>query len=124
MRKYMFILLFAVILIGLTGCGDDEVEPYSLYKYTEWTATDGYIIQIREDDCLIGKDGKAFNQVCEFDSNANGSGVAKITICDKNGYNCESEELEYYRTALRNNRSIYIYGRNFYYTGEVKKNSN
>lgn len=120
MRKVVCCMLILLTITLITGCDSESNDPYGLYKYTEWDSTDGYMIQIYDDDCIVGANGEAFDQVCEFDSNANDTGVAKITICDKYGYDCESVEMHYYHSGLEN-ESIYIYGRSFYYTGKVKR---
>lgn len=121
MKKIIIILL--IMIVTLTGCDDEPVDQYGLYKYTQWTSTDGYIIQLLEDTCKVGKDGEAFDQVCKFEPNASGTGVAKITICNKYGTDCQSIEKRYYKSSLENT-SIYIYGRTFYYTGKIKRNNN
>ena len=38
--------------------------------------------------------------------NAGGSGVAKITVCDSNGFDCDSSDLPYRSKLIK---SFYIY---------------
>lgn len=113
-------MLILLTITLITGCDSESNDPYGLYKYTEWASTDGYIIQLYDDDCIVRANGKAFNQVCKFDPNPNGSGVAKITVCNEYGFDCESVEAPYYNSGLEN-KSIYIYGQSFYYTGKVRR---
>ena len=124
MKKGFIMLFVTFVLLGITGC-EDSSSIYDFYKYTGWETTSGYVLQIRENDCLIGKDGKAFNQVCEFEANANNTGVAKLTICNSLGTDCDSLDLEYNRGTLKKGQSsIYIYGYTWYYTGKVSKTEN
>lgn len=122
MKKLFIMIFIAFMLLGMTGCDEDTSDPYEFYKYTGWKTTDGYVLQIREDDCLIGKDGKAFNRVCKFDANASDTGVAKLTICDNLGTNCDSLDLTYNKRKLTvGQSSIYVYGRTWYYDGTVSR---
>lgn len=120
MKKIICLFTISLFMIILTGCSDDETNKYDLYKYTSWKTTDGYVLQLLEDRCLVGKDGKANGNVCKFEPNASDSGVGLITLCNSYGNDCEKTEL-YYNMNDLSRSSIYIYGMTFHYTGTVAK---
>ncbi len=121
MKKIIMSLFLVSLLVCLTGCEEKEtsVDPYSQYNYTSWTNTSGYVIQILENSCKVGKDGKQIGNVCKFEANAGGSGVAKITVCDSNGFDCDSSDLPYRSKLIK---SFYIFGNTWYYSGDVIRN--
>ena len=120
MKKIICLFIISLFITMLTGCSDDEANKYDLYKYTSWKTTDGYVLQLLEDRCLVGKDGKATGNVCKFEPNASDSGVGLVTLCNSYGNDCEETEL-YYNMNDLSRSSIYIYGMKFHYTGTVAK---
>ena len=124
MKKAICLGLLCISLLGLTGCsGDTEgVNKYDLYKYTNWTSTDGYDLQLLDEACQLAKDDVAYRNVCKFESNASGTGVGVLELCDMYGTDCDKTDIRYYSsTKTLKGKSIIVYGKQFYYTGKLKR---
>ena len=124
MKKNIILSILCIIVLLITGCDDgsssttSNTESPSL-KYTWWQNTDGTVIQLLDNECILGKDGKAKSNVCKFIDNAYDTGQSKITICDSNGFNCDSTDISV--TFAEEGYSFYSsYGGRFYYQGTVK----
>ena len=123
MKKAICLGLLSISLLGLTGCSDtEEVNKYDLYKYTNWTSTDGYDLQLLDDECQLAKDDVAYRNICRFESNASDTGVGVIELCNMYGADCDKTDIRYYAsTKTLEGKSIIIYGKQFYYTGKLKR---
>ena len=111
-------IIISLVIKAFSG-GSEETNIYDKYKYTNWTSTNGYVLQLLDDTCQLGKDGYVVKAIkCEFDPNANNSGFAIVTLCS--GIDCEKAELSYHH-GKDIDSSIYIYGTSFHYTGKLSK---
>lgn len=91
MKKYLVILMAAVMLIGISGCakknteaeGDIVSTDYAQYAGTYTCSEDGSTV-------TLGKDGSvsvSIVRLCQLDGKADGiyKGIVKLNVTDPNG---------------------------------------
>jgi len=91
MKKYLVILMAAVMLIGISGCakkntaaeGDIVSTDYAQYAGTYTCSEDGSTV-------TLGKDGAvsvSIVRLCQLDGKADGiyKGIVKLNVTDPNG---------------------------------------